>query len=105
METVRRTSLTNQANPAGQVRVPDIVGEIKGWRAWRFLGPTDNPGLVSVAASVAIQTELVAGGLKSSEARAFLAAMPTAEALLGAAPSVLEIEESTPPRGRLELLP
>jgi hypothetical protein len=50
--------------------------------------------------SVAIQTELVAGGLRTEEARAFLAAMPTAEALIGAAPSVLEIEETTPRRGR-----
>jgi hypothetical protein len=46
--------------------------------------------------SVALQTELVAGGLQSEQARAFLAAMPTAETLVGAAPSVLEIEETTP---------
>jgi hypothetical protein len=50
--------------------------------------------------SIAVQTDLVAGGLRSEEARAFLAAMPTAEALVGAAPSVLEIEETTPHRDR-----
>jgi hypothetical protein len=48
--------------------------------------------------SVALQTELIAGGLQSDQARAFLAAMPTAEALVGAAPSVREIEEMTPRR-------
>jgi hypothetical protein len=32
--------------------------------------------------SVEVQTELVAGGLQSAEARAFLEAMPTAEALM-----------------------
>jgi hypothetical protein len=46
--------------------------------------------------SVAIQTELIAGALESEEARAFLASMPTAEALVGAAPDVREIEETTP---------
>jgi hypothetical protein len=50
--------------------------------------------------SVALQTQLVASGLSSDEARAFLLAMPTAEALVGAAPSVLEIEATTPPRDR-----
>ena len=42
--------------------------------------------------SVEIQTELVAGGLESEAARTFLASMPTAEALMAAAPSVAEIE-------------
>jgi len=41
--------------------------------------------------SVDVQTELVAGGLQSAEARAFLESMPTAEALMPA-PSVREIE-------------
>lgn len=50
--------------------------------------------------SVSVQTQLIAGGLESEEARAFLAAMPTAEALIGAAPSVAEIERVTPHRAR-----
>lgn len=41
--------------------------------------------------SLEVQTELVAGGLRSAEARAFLAAMPSAEALLPAL-TVAEIE-------------
>ena len=48
--------------------------------------------------SVAVQTELVAGGLQSDDANEFLASMPTADTLVGAAPSVAEIEESMPPR-------
>jgi hypothetical protein len=50
--------------------------------------------------SIAVQTELVASGLSSGEARAFLATMPTAEVLVGAAPSVLEVEATTPHRDR-----
>lgn len=42
--------------------------------------------------SVEMQTELVAGGLESEAARAFLPSMPTTEALMAAAPSVAEIE-------------
>ena len=42
--------------------------------------------------SVDVQTQLVAGGLESAEARAFLDSMPTAESLMPPAPSVAEIE-------------
>jgi hypothetical protein len=46
--------------------------------------------------SVEVQTVLIAGGLDSDDARAFLASMPTADALIGAAPSVAELEQETP---------
>lgn len=53
--------------------------------------------------SVEVQSELIAGGLRSEEARRFLEAMPTAEALMPTV-SVLEIEEAVTPlqlvRGR-----
>jgi hypothetical protein len=42
--------------------------------------------------SIEVQTQLVASGLESAEARTFLESMPTAEALMPAVPSVLEIE-------------
>jgi hypothetical protein len=42
--------------------------------------------------SVEVQTQLVAGGLESDEAREFLASMPQADALMPAVPSVAEIE-------------
>jgi hypothetical protein len=45
--------------------------------------------------SVEVQTELVAGGLESDEARAFLASMPEAEALMPPVPTVAEIEEAS----------
>jgi hypothetical protein len=48
--------------------------------------------------SVDVQTRLVAGGLESEEAKAFLASMPTAEALMPAAPALSEIEAAAPPR-------
>ena len=74
---------------------------------WEFPGNRPRLSLRTLRAkleverqSVAIQTELVAGGLRSDEARAFLEAMPTADALVGAAPSVLEIEEATVRRDR-----
>jgi hypothetical protein len=47
--------------------------------------------------SVELQTQLVAGGLQSEEARAFLAAMPTADALMPSL-SVADIEAAA--RGR-----
>jgi hypothetical protein len=50
--------------------------------------------------SIAVQTRLVATGLTGDEARTFLASMPTAETLVGAAPSVLEVEATTPHRDR-----
>jgi hypothetical protein len=50
--------------------------------------------------SIGVQSRLVASGLSSDEARTFLATMPTAEALVGAAPSVPEVEATTPHRDR-----
>ena len=50
------------------------------------------PGSRSSVAPSIYRLELVAGGLESEAARAFLASMPTAEALMAAAPSVAEIE-------------
>jgi hypothetical protein len=44
--------------------------------------------------SVEVQTELIAGGLESAAAKAFLESMPTAESLMPAL-TVLEIEEAT----------
>lgn len=49
--------------------------------------------------SVEVQTELVAGGLESDEARGFLASMPPAAELMPATPTVAEIEATlVPPR-------
>jgi hypothetical protein len=53
-------------------------------------------------ASVDVQTQLVAGGLQSNEAREFLAAMPTAEALMPAV-TVAEIEQAAGVTGRAAL--
>jgi hypothetical protein len=50
--------------------------------------------------SVNVQTQIVASGLTTDEAREFLLAMPTPESLVGAAPSVLEVEATTPRRDR-----
>jgi hypothetical protein len=44
--------------------------------------------------SVEVQTELIAGGLESEEAKAFLESMPTAEALMPSL-SMAEIEAET----------
>jgi hypothetical protein len=55
-------------------------------------------------ASVETQTELIAGGLESDEARGFLERMPTANALMPPPPPVAEVEatlekrESAPSR-------
>jgi hypothetical protein len=45
--------------------------------------------------SIEVQTQLVAGGLESVEAREFLASMPTAEALMPVPPTLAEIEAGT----------
>ena len=42
--------------------------------------------------SIDIQEQLIAGGFETDEARAFLTSMPTADALMPAAPSLAEIE-------------
>ncbi len=34
--------------PATDVRVPDVVGEVNGWRAWRLVGTKTLPRLMSV---------------------------------------------------------
>lgn len=49
--------------------------------------------------SVDLQTRIMAGALQSAEAVEFLAAMPTIEQLMPAAPTVAEIEQAT---GRTE---
>jgi hypothetical protein len=33
------------------VRIPDVVGEVSGWRAWRLVGTSKTPRLMSVTAT------------------------------------------------------
>ena len=78
----------------GEQAVKDRVAELRKVAKTRIDADSKRAKYEIERKSVEVQGELIAGGLDSEEARTFLAAMPTAAALMPAAPSVAEIEET-----------
>ena len=80
-------------NRRGEEASKDRVAELRRVAKTRLDADAKAAKVEIDRASLRVETELVAGGLRSVEARAFLEAMPTAEALLPPL-TVAEIEKA-----------